>query len=391
MSAASVSTCGFVMEGRVVDRVLLATAVLAQPRRRALRRRCIERNERRGPGELCARVGSLFSGIGGIDLGLERAGMEIVWQVENDDFCQRVLARHFPDAARFRDVRDCHGAEALAHAAGVQPRGQQPAGDHEAGLGCEAGACLAPVDLICGGFPCQPVSHAGKRQGDADERWLWPEFHRIVREVRPRYVLVENVPGLLSINDGRLFGGILADLADSGYDAEWDCIPAAALGAPHIRDRVFLIAYADRCGDAAGKQEHASARQPVRLGKDGLLADAERAQRRENATRRHDAHGHDAGRQEAAGGLEPSGEALANAGRSRLALREARQALDEFAATVGARQWTVEPDVGRVAHGIPARVDRLRGLGNAVVPQVAEYVGRMIMDAAAVGRAQGAP
>jgi len=156
-------------------------------------------------------VGSLFSGIGGLDLGLERAGMQVKWQVEIDDYCQRVLAKHWPDVKRYGNVQEC--------------------GDN-----------LEQVDLICGGFPCQPVSCAGQRKGDADDRWLWPEFRRIVRILRPRWVLAENVPGLLSIDAGRLFGDVLRDLAESGYDAEWDCIPAATVGAPHIRYRVFILA-----------------------------------------------------------------------------------------------------------------------------------------------------
>ncbi len=105
------------------------------------------------------KVGSLFSGIGGLDLGLERAGMEVVWQVEIDDFCNKVLAKHWPDVARYRDVRT-------------------------------VGDDLEHVDLICGGFPCQPVSVAGKRNGKEDERWLWPDYLRIVRIVKPRWVLV---------------------------------------------------------------------------------------------------------------------------------------------------------------------------------------------------------
>src|SRR3990172_267325 len=98
------------------------------------------------------------------------------------------------------------------------------------------------VDLICGGFPCQPFSVAGKRKGTADKRWLWPEFHRIIRLLRPEYILLENVPGILASWGG--MGEILRDLAQSGYDAEWDCIPAAAFGAPHLRYRVFIVAYA---------------------------------------------------------------------------------------------------------------------------------------------------
>lgn len=112
-------------------------------------------------------VGSLFSGIGGFELGFERAGFEIRWQVELDDYCTAVLAKHWPEVKRYRDVRTV--------------------GSHN----------LEPVDVICGGFPCQPVSLAGRRQVQADDRWLWPEFARLIRELRPRIAVMENVPGLL--------------------------------------------------------------------------------------------------------------------------------------------------------------------------------------------------
>src|SRR5262249_52067973 len=154
-----------------------------------------------------------------------------------------------------------------------------------------------------------PVSVAGKRLAQADERWLWPEFARVVRALRPRLVLVENVPGLLQ----RGVGDVLGDLAASGYDAEWDCIPASAVGAPHRRDRVWIVAHADGAGRA--QQRRAPS----------LFS--------EHPT------------------IEPTG------------------------------WWRAEPDVGRVAHGVPARVDRLRSLGNAVVPQVAEWIGRRLMEA----------
>jgi len=117
--------------------------------------------------------GSLFTGIGGIDLGLERAGWECKWQVEIDEFCQKILAKHWPNVPKFGDVRQIKEGQ------------------------------LEHVDLIAGGFPCQPVSTAGKRKGREDERWLWPEMARIVRMVRPRFVLVENVPGILSVNRGK--------------------------------------------------------------------------------------------------------------------------------------------------------------------------------------------
>lgn len=164
-------------------------------------------------------LGSLFSGIGGFDLGFERAGYEIKFQVEIDEYCQRVLARHWPDVQRFGDIRTIER--------------------------------LPNVDVLCGGFPCQDISHAGKREGiDGERSGLWSEFVRIIRLVRPRYVVVENVSALLVRGMGRVLG----DLSASGYDAEWDCIPACAVGAPHRRDRVWIVAYDHEYGGRVQSQ-----------------------------------------------------------------------------------------------------------------------------------------
>jgi DNA (cytosine-5)-methyltransferase 1 len=269
---------------------------------------------------------SLFSGIGGLDLGLERAGMTVVGQVEIDPWCQRVLAKHWPEVPRYDDVRTA-----------AEWWGDRPA-----------------PDLVAGGFPCQPVSEAGEKLAQADSRWLWPAFANVVRDLRPRYVLVENVPGLLR----RGMGDVLGELASIGYDAEWDCVPAVFVGAPHIHERVFIVAY-PACGGRDDTRLHrgrtwsgSGAGTPLAGesgGSRGDVADAERD------------------------GLE----------------RPGQSALTRQDATVLRRRppepgrWAPEPAVGRVADGVPARVDRLRGLGNAVVPQVGEYVGRMITEAAA--------
>lgn len=158
-------------------------------------------------------VGSIFSGIGGIELGLERAGMTIKWQVEIDEYCRETLENHWPGVKRYGNIKDINWS-------GVER-----------------------VDLICGGFPCPPVSTAGKRRGSNDDRWMWPEFIRCIRTLKPRWALVENVRGLLSVNNGREFGEILRDLAESGYDAEWFMLGARDVGAPHRRDRVFIVAH----------------------------------------------------------------------------------------------------------------------------------------------------
>jgi DNA (cytosine-5)-methyltransferase 1 len=158
-------------------------------------------------------IGSCFSGIGGLELGLEWTGeFQTKWQIENDEYASRVLSKHWPGVKRYSDIRDV-----------VRPE---------------------PVDLICGGFPCQDVSIAGARKGLGGKRsTLWSEMFRLVCEVRPRWVVAENVPGLLSSDNGRFFGNILRDLAGAGYDAEWKTISAKSIGAMHRRERIFIIAY----------------------------------------------------------------------------------------------------------------------------------------------------
>ena len=157
---------------------------------------------------------SLFAGIGGLDLGLEHAGMECVAQVEIDDFCQKVLTKHWANVPKFKDVRDV--------------------GKHN----------LPTADLICGGFPCQDVSLAGARKGLEGKRsTLWSEFHRIICEIQPRWVVIENVLGLLSSDNGEFFTKILRELSESGHDVMWDIIPGYAVGSPQQRERVFIIAH----------------------------------------------------------------------------------------------------------------------------------------------------
>ena len=270
--------------------------------------------------------GSLFAGIGGIDLGLERAGWECRWQVEWDPYCQHVLAHHWPDVPRYGDI------------AGVD------------------WAAVPPVDLIAGGFPCQPWSMAGKRRGTEDDRWLWPEIERTIRELRPRYVLVENVPGLLAGRGG--MGAVLGGLAALGYDAEWDVISAAAVGAPHLRERVWIVAYANSQEPESGPL---GASLTARVGQGGF--GRRRLGNGSGAALVADAHqpgsqGH--------GRLDRQWD-----GSGEWAAGESSGAVNDF--------WRVEPDVGRVAHGVPARVDRLRALGNAVVPQVVEAIGRRLL------------
>lgn len=251
-------------------------------------------------------VGSLFSGIGGLDLGLERAGMKVLWQVEKDQACQQVLKRHWPKVALHDDVR------------------------------AVSASTLEAVDLICGGFPCQPVSVSGRRQGTRDPRWLWPEFARLVGELRPRYLLLENVPALLNQGGAEVF----ADIAEMGYHASWGVLPAGAFGAPHLRERLFLVA--DSTGPAPLLADPAGGP----LGEDPIPLQPE--------------------------GISPRDWTLDAEGR--------------LAGRVHARWAKVvrypAPDiwVSGVGDGTARRVDRERMIGNSVVPQVAEWVGRRVVE-----------
>jgi len=312
-------------------------------------------------------VGSLFAGIGGFELGLERTGgFETKWQCEIDPFCQKVLAKHWPNVTRFADIKEMNE--------------------------------VPYVDVICGGFPCQPVSCAGKRKGSEDKRWLWPEFYRIVCEVRPEWVLVENVPGLLSAKDadgikGRLFAGILRDLAASGYDAEWNIVSATSVGAPHLRRRVFIIGrkmdnalrggyqVSDRSTQAKQDSDWQEDRLFCAAGSD--VAHTQCTERWPEGSRRCEMARQDdrlQGREEDSGGFELSSQDVANTMQPRLEERSRIFSERGTRTTInGCDWWAVEPGMGRVAHGVPARVDRLRSLGNAIVPQCAEFVGRCVL------------
>ena len=206
------------------------------------------------------RFGSLFSGIGGFDLGLERAEMECAWQVEIDDKARAVLARHWPEVQRYEDVTLCHALEG-EQAGGregrtLQPRPLADPGDGERPNGVldgDGGRCgLEPVELICGGFPCQDLSVAGRRAGLAGERsGLFHEFMRITDEIAPTWVLIENVPGLLSSNDGRDMGTVTGTLADLGYGWAYRVLDAQYFGLAQHRKRVFIVGCLGDAGRAA--------------------------------------------------------------------------------------------------------------------------------------------
>jgi DNA (cytosine-5)-methyltransferase 1 len=262
-------------------------------------------------------VGSLFSGIGGLDLGLERAGMNVIWQSEIDPYACRVLSKHWPEVPNHGDIKAINWGDV------VRP------------------------DVICGGYPCQPFSNAGKRRGEDDPRHLWPWVRDAISELRPRYAILENVRGHLSM------GGltVIGELASIGYDAEWRIVSAASVGAPHRRDRLIIVAYPNNTRPHTTQVYSTDTRINALSGFRGCSQNVGNANSQ--------------GRQR--------GSQLQKAVSERCRFNQSSTSRG------WSNQWQFEPNVGRVANGIPNRVDRLRGLGNAVVPQVAEVIGRLVI------------
>lgn len=267
------------------------------------------------------RVLSLFAGIGGFDLGLERAGMTVVGQCEIDPFCRAVLKKHWPDVPQYEDIRTLKGEQ------------------------------VGPVDLVCGGYPCQPFSTAGKRGGAEDDRHLWPEMRRLVEELRPAWVIGENVAGHITLG----LDQVLSDLDALGYASRAFVIPAVAVDARHRRDRVWIVAHADS---------------------------AER--KTLNTISSGDGQG-EAGQ----GGASCGGSSLPDPASKRpqepwwmgVAHHSEAQGNGKANHAVDGCRWPAEPGMGRVAPGVPNRMDRIKSLGNSIVPQVAEELGRAIMEA----------
>ncbi len=245
----------------------------------------------------------LFAGIGGFTLGLERAGFKTVAFCEIEPYAQKVLSKNWPGVPIYDDIRTITADRLVSDGIGV--------------------------DVITGGFPCQDISLAGNQAGIEGERsGLWTECARLIGELRPRYAIFENVTNLLNGERGDWFKRVLWDISALGYDAEWHCIPASAVGAHHRRDRVWIVAY------------------PSSKGLQG-------------------------------------GEKARNNGKDR---QKPRNQLITGLGGVQGGIWEIEPNVGRVANGIPKRSHRLKCLGNAVVPQIPEIIGNTLIKEVKDGR-----
>jgi DNA (cytosine-5)-methyltransferase 1 len=270
----------------------------------------------------------LFSGIGGFSLGLERAGFETVAFCEIDKYCRLVLQKHWKDIKIYSDVREIK-KERL-----------------------EADGIPSP-DVITGGFPCQPFSVAGRQKGSRDNRYLWPEMFRIIKEFKPRWIIAENVRGIINIQDGVVFEGVHADLESQNYETQTFIIPAAGVGAPHRRDRVWIVANSRRT--IRGQQ---SSRNKESIGS-GTSQETKRSADSDSVARSSEREKimADSKRVYVQGQHDGSGKEQSRRGG----------------------WWEVEPNVGRVADGLPGRVHRLKGLGNSIVPQIAEEIGKAIL------------
>lgn len=260
--------------------------------------------------------------VGGFALAARWAGVETIGFAEIDDYASRVLAKNFPGVANYGDVRNVPG---------------------------ELSAWL-----VTGGFPCQPFSVAGKQRGKADDRWLWPEMAGVIECIRPRWVLGENVPGIIRME----LDAVLSDLERIGYTAWPVIVPAVGVDAPHRRERVWIVGHANGAGLAGrGKDRQRPDQWAVGTpgvvadakGKQGVRRDARTDQERAIHTPERNGSWNGPGKRSDSTGIHPA-------------------------------VWEPEPGVGRVAHGIPARVDRLRGLGNAIVPQVAYQLIKMMIE-----------
>lgn len=303
---------------------------------------------------------SLCTGIGGIDLAAEWAGFTTVGQCEIDEYASKVLAKNFKGVPNLHDIRTVDNTRLREH--GIDPDA---------------------ITLMSAGFPCQPYSIAGKGRGDGDERDLWGEVKRCIGEIKPRWFVGENTPGLFARANQRYFKRILADLAEMGYCVSWGIWGACDVGAPHKRDRVFLSAF-----NANGERRHAIGVQGREFGE----AVDEAPERQSGGTswvygdisdangRRYTNCRANKSQRLSASSLERIHSVISDTASNELGMFGGTEETQRTTscgtnnrvraqANAGGEWWQTEPDVGRVANGIPNRVDKLRCLGNAVVPQ----------------------
>ncbi len=270
------------------------------------------------------RVLDLFSGIGGFSLGLERAGMETVAFCEIDKFCQKVLKKHWPQVPIFEDITKLDGKQ-----------------------------FYGTVDVVCGGFPCQPFSIAGKQRGEEDNRDLWPEMFRVIKEAKPTWIVGENVAGFVNM----AFERTASDLESEGYEVEAFIIPACAVTAPHRRDRIWIIAYSHGNSTRQNRYSNQSST--------SQLANVQETQQERNCPSIFNQ------------GCFGLSSVSSNSTSTRLEGENwSKSQQSQFARF---NEWEAESPICRDDYGLPYRMERIKALGNAVVPQIPEIIGKLIM------------
>ena len=299
------------------------------------------------------RVLDLFAGIGGFSLGLEKAGMETVAFCEIDKYAQKVLKKNWPRVPIYEDVRQITANRLVSD-----------------GIRC---------DVITGGFPCQDISVAGNQVGIEGERsGLWTECARLLGDIRPKYAIFENVPNLLNGGDGNWFKRVLWDISQVGYDAEWNCVRASDIGAPHRRERIWIVCYPNS-DNKSGQPVNAEKIFTPFFPNSNSKSNWGREKLATNKTERP----------QSAIDFANVCENVSNSNGKRLQRRrrqsqylseqKTRQSIRDRSETIR-NWWFAEPKIRRVADGIPNRSHRLKCLGNAVVPQIPELIGRAIME-----------
>ena len=301
---------------------------------------------------LIVRVLDLFSGIGGFSIGLESAGMETVAFCEQNKFCQKILAQHWPTLPIHSDITELNGYE-----------------------------YRGTVELVCGGFPCQPFSVAGKQLGAEDDRALWPEMLRVIREVAPRWVIGENVSGIIAMELDK----VLSDLEGEGYTCWTFVLPACAIDAHHRRDRVWVVAHSNSNSES---DVPINAERPRKL-----VAHTQRWSRGQGIFSEYGNQSNEGGeatqRRKNTERLGGNGEVIPNThsshqqgGSVSIGIPPEHTKSDFSRNTErqkAASVWLPEPGVGRVANGVPNRSHRLKALGNAVVPPLVAEIGKIVM------------
>jgi DNA (cytosine-5)-methyltransferase 1 len=308
----------------------------------------------------------LFSGIGGFSLALEKVGFKTVAFCERDEYCRLLLQKHWKGVKIYNDIKKCKGEDFKKE--------------------------IGTIDILTGGFPCQPYSVAGKQKGTDDDRYLWPEMFRVIKEVQPTFVIAENVRGLINIQDGMVFETVCSNLESEGFEVQTFVIPAAGVGAPHKRDRVWIVGYSEHNGSLtskikrgnheinAGTQERQNttleSKRTSGSRNNEIMENSRRTLRQGSEFGKENAN---ESRQEDAYQFERSSSAsehhVADTKRVYVQGQQDRSRQEQ---SRGESWWEFEPNVGRVANGVPGRVHRLKALGNSIVPQIAEEIGKAI-------------